>query len=271
MTPEPRTRVEDALRRTDRPAVVAYLTGGFPDAEGFETALARVAATADVVEIGVPFSDPMADGVTLQHAAAQALRAGATLPRILEAVARLGSDTPILLMSYLNPLLAHGLDRLVADAIEAGVAGFIVPDLPLEEADRLQGRCDAAGLALVPLVTPLTPPPRLERLVAGARGFVYAVTRTGITGGAVRTDDLVDYLARVRACSPVPVCAGFGIRGPEQVRPIADAVDGVIVGTALVEAVAAGEDPGSLLASLHVPRSLLADPVQSPRRAATSR
>jgi tryptophan synthase alpha chain len=158
---------------------------------------------------------------------------------------------PLLLMSYLNPLLAYGLERLPADARAAGVAGFIVPDLPFEESGELRDALDAEGLALVQMVTPVTPASRLAVLCEAARGFVYAVTMTGTTGKSVTVpDDVLAYMDRVRAVSPVPVCAGFGIRSAEQVRRMTGHVDGVVVGSALVEVLERGDNPATFLREL---------------------
>ena len=242
-----------AARGERRPALVAFLTGGFPDRGRFRANLSAVAGAADVVEIGVPFTDPMADGVTIQRASHAALAAGFTLEWLLEelTVHRPAARTPLLLMSYLNPLLAYGLERLPEAAASAGVSGFIIPDLPHEESAEVRTGLDRAGLALVQMVTPVTPPARLAMLCAGARGFVYAVTMTGTTGRNVAVpDEVLDYLDRVRAASPVPVCAGFGIRGRAQVERLAGRVDGVIVGSALVEVIERGEDPASFLRAL---------------------
>jgi tryptophan synthase alpha chain len=154
-------------------------------------------------------------------------------------------------MSYLNPLLAFGVERLAARAAECGVSGFIVPDLPLEESAELSDVLERAGLALVQLVSPLTPDARLRAVCAASRGFVYAVTTTGTTGREhALPRDLPAYLARVRAAATLPVCAGFGIRRAEQVRDLAPHADGVIVGSALVEAIERGEDPEGFLRSL---------------------
>jgi tryptophan synthase alpha chain len=157
-------------------------------------------------------------------------------------------------MSYLNPLLAFGLDRLGAAALEAGVCGFIVPDLPFEESQALRDALAPHGLGLVQLVTPATPADRLETLCAESRGFVYAVTITGITGGgAGLPDEVTDYLEGVREVSPLPVCAGFGIRSRDDVARLSGAADGVIVGSALVEVLERGDDPGAFLAALRAP------------------
>ena len=204
----------------------------------------------------MPFTDPMADGMTIQRASHVALAAGFTLTGLLDDLAALPSRTeaPLLLMSYLNPLLAYGIDRLPRAAVAAGVSGFIVPDLPHEESDELRAELDGAGLALVQMVTPVTPPARLRTLCAGARGFVYAVTMTGTTGRSVAVpEEVLGYLDRVRAVAPVPVCAGFGIRASEQVKRLAPHVDGVIVGSALVEVLERGEDPVSFLRALRGP------------------
>ncbi|MBS0614283.1 MAG: tryptophan synthase subunit alpha [Proteobacteria bacterium] len=242
-----------AARKAGRPALVGFLTAGFPARERFREDMASVAQCCDVVEIGVPFSDPMADGTTIQRASAAALAGGVTLPWILDELRALSPrpQAPLLLMSYLNPLLAFGLDRLPTAAREAGVAGFIVPDLPFEEAADVKSALDEAGLALVQMVTPVTPPERLARLCAGASGFIYAVTMTGTTGKSVEVPaDALDYMQRVKRVAPVPVCAGFGIRSREQVQRLGEHVDGVIVGSALVELLEKGEDPRGFLRGL---------------------
>ncbi len=245
------------------PALVAFLTAGFPDRKSFRAHLASAAAAADVIEIGVPFSDPMADGATIQRASRVALEQGVTLAWILGELAALDPrpHAPILLMSYLNPLLSCGLERLPQAAHAAGVAGFIVPDLPWEECGELRSALGGAGIALVQMVTPVTPPARLAMLARGSRGFVYAVTTTGTTGGAVEVPDAtIAYLDCVRAAAGLPVCAGFGIRSAEQVSRLAGHVDGVIVGSALVEAIERGDDVARYLASLRPPSSSRAGP-----------
>ncbi|HUY84007.1 MAG TPA: tryptophan synthase subunit alpha [Steroidobacteraceae bacterium] len=256
MSEAPRARIATAIaaaKRRGRTALVGFLTAGFPRRERFREDLAAVAAAADVVEVGVPFTDPMADGTTIQRASFAALANGVTLPWILEQIrgASAADGAPVLLMSYLNPLLAYGLERLPRAAAAAGVAGFIVPDLPFEESAELGSALDREGLALVQMVTPVTPPERLARLCTAAQGFVYAVTMTGTTGTAVEIPaEVLAYMDRVRRVAPVPVCAGFGIRSRAQVERFAGHVDGVVVGSALVEALERGEDPRAFLASL---------------------
>ena len=234
------------------PALVGFLTAGYPSREKFREHLRAVAAGADVVEIGVPFTDPMADGVTVQRSSQAALAQGVSLRWILaelEAMPRL--ETPLLLMSYLNPLLAFGIKRLAAAAAKAGVSGFIVPDLPLDESDELRSALDAHQLALVQMVTPVTKPERMRQLCAGSQGFVYAVTMTGTTGKNVAVPtEVVHYLDRVRELASVPVCAGFGIRSREQVELLRGHVDGVVIGSALVEVLERGEDATEWLRKL---------------------
>jgi len=251
----PRDRISAAIRSASKggdPALVAFLTAGFPTMAAFREVLRSVAAGADVVEIGVPFTDPMADGVTIQRSSQVALAQGVTLKWILDELAAMPKlDTPLLLMSYLNPLLAYGLERLPEAAAAAGVSGFIIPDLPHEESAELRLPLERAGLALVQMVTPVTPPARLAMLCADARGFVYAVTMTGTTGRNVAVpDDVLGYLDRVRAASSIPVCAGFGIRVRAQVERLAGHVDGVIVGSALVEVVERAGNPVAFLREL---------------------
>jgi tryptophan synthase alpha chain len=237
-------------RNPNRPALMPYLTAGFPSREGFASLVQRVGRVADAIEIGVPFSDPMADGVTIQESSRQALENGVTLPWILETMAAAQPAAPFVLMSYLNPLLAYGFERLVKDAASAGASGFIVPDLPWEEGGHFRELAHSQGLGVIQLVTPVTPDERLAMLCKGSGGFVYAVTVTGITGTAALPDQLVGYLDRVRAVSPVPVCAGFGIRSPEQVAWLGGHADGVVVGSAVIDVLAKGEDPIPFLKTL---------------------
>jgi tryptophan synthase alpha chain len=261
MNVAPRDTISTAIRTAvaqGRPALVGFLTAGFPTRQQFRANLAAVAGACDVVEIGVPFSDPMADGTTIQRASFIALAGGVTLPWILEELKSLRErhSAPILLMSYLNPLLSAGLHSLPRTAAAAGVSGFVVPDLPFEESEDLRRALDGEGLALVQMVTPVTPAARLEMLCRGAQGFVYAVTMTGTTGAASNgrsdsvPDEVLEYMDRVRRHSSVPVCAGFGIRSRAQVARFAAHVDGVVVGSALVETLERGEDPAAFLRSL---------------------
>jgi tryptophan synthase alpha chain len=251
----PRERLSTAIRvaaARGEPALVAFLTAGYPSAARFREHLTAVASAADVVEIGVPFTDPMADGVTIQRSSQEALRQGVSLRWIL---AELGAmqrpAAPLVLMSYLNPLLNYGYAQLAADAARAGVCGFIVPDLPFDEGDELRAALASAGVAMVQMVTPVTTPERMARVCAASEGFVYAVTMTGTTGrSAAVPDSALHYLAAARRAANVPLCAGFGIRSREQVLRLAGTVDGVIVGSALVEVLERGDDPAAFLRSL---------------------
>jgi tryptophan synthase alpha chain len=251
----PRDRISATLRSAasaGEPALVGYLTAGFPSRPLFREHLRVLALGCDVVEVGVPFTDPMADGVTIQRSSRAALAQGVSLPWILEEIAGLRElAAPLLLMSYLNPLLAFGLGRLAESAAAAGVSGFVVPDLPLDESSELRSALDERQLALVQMVTPVTGPQRLAQLCAGSQGFVYAVTMTGTTGRNVAVPSAVlEYLDRVRAAATLPVCAGFGIRNREQVERLRGHVDGVVVGSALVEVLERGEDPAAFLRTL---------------------
>lgn len=234
------------------PALVAFLTAGYPSRERFTQDLAAIAQGADVVEIGVPFTDPMADGVTIQRSSHAALSQGVSLRWILEELAAMPQvQAPLLLMSYLNPLLSFGLHELAQASVRARVAGFIVPDLPFDESGELAAVLDAHGLALVQMVTPVTEPERLAAICARSQGFVYAVTMTGTTGKNVAVPtEVAAYLDAVREVAKVPVCAGFGIRGREQIERLSGHVDGVVIGSALVELLERGEDPAAWLQQL---------------------
>jgi tryptophan synthase alpha chain len=249
-------RITAAIRAANdagRPALIPFATAGYPEPADFIATLESVAAEGDVVELGIPFSDPMADGMTIQRSSFEALQKGVSLRWIFDQLdaAQGKIEAPLVMMSYLNPLLAFGYDELAERALGAGVCGFIVPDLPFEESDDLRAALEARGLGLVQLVTPATPDERLATLCEASRGFVYAVTITGITGGDVGLpDDLADYLDKVAGISALPVCAGFGIRAADDVANVGRHAAGAIVGSALVEVLERGEDPQSFLASL---------------------
>jgi tryptophan synthase alpha chain len=244
--------IRDAKSRGS-PAIVAYLTAGFPKKADFLAQLNAIGAAADVIEIGVPFTDPMADGTTIQRSSRVALEQGVSLRWILEQLseARQKPAAPLLLMSYLNPLLAFGIDKLPDAAARAGISGIIVPDLPYEECAELRSALSQRDIALVQFVTPVTPDARVKMLCEASEGFVYAVTMTGTTGKNVAVPrEVLDYFERVRSISPVPVCAGFGIRSREQIERLSPHVDGVIIGSALVEMLERNEDPAVWLKTL---------------------
>lgn len=251
----PANKMAEVIRRAGakgEPALVAFMTAGFPSASKFREHLTAVASAADVVEIGVPFTDPMADGMTIQRSSQAALKQGVSLQWILKELSAMQRPAaPLVLMSYLNPLLQYGYEKLAEDALNSGVCGFIVPDLPFDEGTEFRAALATKGLSLVQMVTPVTTPERLAQICGVSDGFVYAVTMTGTTGKSVTVpDSVLSYLDRVTAASPVPVCAGFGIRSREQVEKLKGHVAGVVVGSALVEVLERGEDPAAWLVQL---------------------
>ena len=228
-----------ARRRAERkPAFVAFLTAGDPSLDAtIDAAVALDRAGADVLELGVPFSDPLADGPVIQRASERALARGVTLPRVLETVPRIRerSELPLLLFSYYNPLLQHRLERVACDAKAAGADGVLVTDLPPEEADEWVAAARAVDLDTVFLASPTSPPERLRRVAEASRGFVYAISRTGVTGERQSlSEDARPLVERLRALTRVPVALGFGLSTPDQVREAAAVADGVVVGSALV-------------------------------------
>ena len=243
-----------AFSRSDRrAALMPYLMGGFPTLDGSRAiGEAYAEGGADLVELGVPFSDPLADGPVIHAAGTQALEAGATVHGVLEVGRALSESVPVVLMCYANLVLARGTERFAADLAERGISGLIVPDLPLEEAGDVLAACDAAGVALVALVAPTTPEERLAAIGASARGFVYTVSVTGTTGERRGlSDDLPGILARTKAHTDVPVALGFGIGTPEAAAAAADAgADGVIVGSRLVRAAAEAAEPAGAVREL---------------------
>jgi tryptophan synthase alpha chain len=232
-----------ALRQQGRAGLVTFVTAGDPDLGTSMDILRRLpAAGADIIELGVPFSDPMADGPAIQAASQRALRAGQTVRRTLGMVAafrQADGETPIVLMGYYNPIYAYGVQAFTADARQAGVDGLIVVDLPPEEADELYVPAAAVGLDLIFLTAPTTDDERLPRVLARAGGFIYHVSITGVTG--TRSADIGEVgaaLARIRRQTGLPVAVGFGIRTPEQAAAVAEVADAAVVGSALVAQVA---------------------------------
>ncbi len=255
-TGEDRIDAAFALRR-GRAALMPYLMGGFPDmATSRAIGEAYAANGADLVELGVPYSDPLADGPVIHEAGTAALKAGATIGGVFEVAEALSRRVPVMLMAYVNLVLARGPDAFAAAAREAGVSGLIVPDLPFEEAPEIEAACAEHAIALIALVAPTTTDERLAMIGAKARGFIYTVSVTGTTGErAGGEDDFGPILDRVKAHTAVPVALGFGIATPDQAAAAARAgADGVIVGTRLVRAAAEAEDPaaatGELVAAL---------------------
>src|SRR5210317_1485344 len=242
-----------AANKAGHPALVPFITAGYPEPTDFISTLKAIAEVGDVVELGIPFSDPMADGMTIQRSSFEALQKGVSLKWIFDQLdsARDEINAPLVMMSYLNPLLAFGYEALADRALAAGVCGFIVPDLPFEESAEIRGALEAKGLGLIQLVTPATPDERLRTLCDASRGFVYAVTIKGITGGDTELPaDLTDYLDKVSGMSDIPVCAGFGIREAKDVAAVGQHANGAIVGSALVEILERGGDPREYLGSL---------------------
>ena len=267
-------RIENAFK--NKPIFMPYFPLGYPDLDTSIDVIEALAKNgADLIEVGLSFSDPLADGPVIQHATQVALEQGITVKKSLQAVAELrkrGVDIPLVLMGYYNPMLAYGLEKFVRDAAEAGADGFIVPDLPMEEAEEFLSALSGAtsvtrsaveaqmddsnrpstslrsaqdgGLPLIQMLAPTTPPERMEMIARNAKGFIYLVSVTGITGERKTiAEGLSDLVANVRKHTDIPVCVGFGIGTPEQAREVGKMADGVIVGTACVKTIGGSEKP----------------------------
>ena len=267
-------RIENAFK--NKPIFMPYFPLGYPDLDTSIDVIEALAKNgADLIEVGLSFSDPLADGPVIQKATQVALEQGITVKKSLQAVAELrkrGVDIPLVLMGYYNPVLAYGLEKFVRDAVEVGADGFIVPDLPMEEAEEfdlaLSGATSATrstveaqmddsnrpstslrsaqdgGLPLIQMLAPTTPPERMERIARDAKGFIYLVSVTGITGERKTiAEGLSDLIANVRKHTDIPVCVGFGIGTPEQAKEVGKMADGVIVGTACVKTIGGSEKP----------------------------
>ena len=252
------------LRARGERALLPYFTAGDPSlADTRRLVVEAVRRGADVIELGVPFSDPLADGPVIQRAGTRALAAGASVPRVLETVAALRADVdvPLVLLTYYNPVLAFGLKAFARTAVDAGVDGAIVVDMPPEESEPLASEAAAAGLDLVYMVAPTSTPPRVRLIAKKSRGFIYVVSLTGVTGERQELPaDLATQIAAIRRVTTMPVCIGFGISTPAQVAAVGRVADGAAVGSAIVRLVEARagsaslvDDVGKVIAELKAP------------------
>jgi len=233
-------------------ALIPYITGGFPTLPESVRLIECLADNgADLIEVGIPFSDPIADGPSIQYSSEIALGGGASLAGVLDGLGSLDLRCPVVLMSYLNPFLAYGMARLLGDCRRIGTTGLIIPDLPAEEADDWFGACRASGIDLIHLVAPTSTDARIERIVERSSGFVYCVSLAGTTG--VRAElsvGLDELLPRTRRFTPLPIVVGFGISTPEHVRALYGRADGVVVGSRIIEAIREQDDLPRLIREL---------------------
>lgn len=241
-----------ACRARGEIALIPYLTGGYPTLGEFAGHLETVAAAgADVIEIGIPFCDPIADGPTIQHASQVALEGGARLGAIFETLGAVKIRQPLVFMSYLNPLLALGLPRLLDEMRQIGASGLIVADLPVEESDEMLDAAEKAAIDLIFLAAPTSPDERLAAIAARAAGFVYAVSRTGTTGVRNEIESELDpLLERLRAKTPLPIAVGFGLSTPVHIRGLRGRADGAVVGSRLIDAIRKAEDLAQVVGEL---------------------
>jgi tryptophan synthase alpha chain len=258
-----------------RPLIIPFVTGGYPDRQATPAIVAAMAeAGADLVEIGIPFSDPLADGPTIQRSSEIALEGGMSVPGVLEIVETVrqsadGADLPVVLMGYINPLLAYGLERFLDDARAVGVDGLIVPDVPPEEGADYRAACVERGLSATFLVAPNAPDERIRLVDQFSTHFSYCVTVTGVTGARTEVQDrTVGFLGRVRTLALKPFVVGFGIKEPAHVLELGPHADGVVVGSALIDVLSSDGDPGESAARLIAPLRAAADEVAARRTAA---
>jgi tryptophan synthase alpha chain len=244
-------RIAAAFAGAERPLFIPYVMGGYPDPATSAEHAAALARHADVLELGVPFSDPLADGPTIQAAGGRALRAGTRPETVIDIAASLRGGPPVVLMTYVNAILAAGPRAFCERAARAGVAGVIVPDLPVDEAEVVRAPAARAGLAVIPLAAPTTTDARLAAIGRVAEGFLYCVSVTGVTGGEVRVgDELREFLDRARAVVPVPLAVGFGVRTPAQAAAIGGFADAVVMASALIRLVEEAEGPADVLRAI---------------------
>lgn len=253
------------LRATNRKAFVAYITAGDPDlARSFEIALTLANAGTDILEIGVPFSDPVADGPTIQAAAGRALANGATLPKLLTHLQefRKKCEIPVVLFTYLNPVYVYGYEKFHRDAAAAGADGVLILDLPPDEAARNQELTEQHGLLAIRLISPTTPEKRMQEIATSTQGFLYYVSREGVTGEQQElSDSIQEQVESIRRHTSLPICVGFGISTPKQAADVAKNADGAVVGSAIVRRIAEAQSDPLLLEKIHAFVHPIADAV----------
>ncbi len=262
------SRIADVFARPGHKALIPYLTVGYPDIDT-TLEIARLVASSggDLLELGIPFSDPLADGTTIQRASYESLRQGTTPELCLEVAGRLRDDIdiPLVFMTYYNPVHKYGLEAFCGDCAQAGIDGLIVPDLPPEEGGELEGACASHGLDLVYLLAPTSTDERIDLVTARARGFIYLVSLTGVTGArATLPADLEVFVRRVRARAAQPLCVGFGISTPQEARRVAEVADGVIVGSRIVQLLAEPDPQTQVQRFLASLRKALSDQTEEP-------
>ena len=228
-----------AVFKPGHKALIAYITLGYPTLEtSYQAAITLAGNGCDIIELGIPFSDPLADGTTIQTASYAALQNGVTPPVCLDVARQLSSrmDTPLIFMTYINPVMCSGVERFIYESGDAGVAGMIVPDLPPEEGSKLQAAAHGQGLDIIYLLAPNSPDERISLVSRQSSGFIYLVSLTGVTGTSeTLSDSLDEFICRVRALTSLPLCVGFGISSAEQARRAAQKADGVIIGSKLIQ------------------------------------
>ncbi|WP_210365144.1 tryptophan synthase subunit alpha [Bacillus sp. REN3] len=241
-------RIAEALSKAGKKAFVPYIMAGDGGLEEFVRRLKFLQENgSDAIEIGIPFSDPVADGPTIQRAGERALNQGITLKKVLETLAGYRNEIyiPLILMTYLNPLVAYGLEKIAKDAKQAGVAGLIIPDLPIEEEEMILPLLEKEEISLIRLVTLTTPSGRIRKIAEKAKGFIYAITVTGITGTRKEfNEELYDFLSEVKTASSIPVLAGFGVSTKEQIEEVCQHCDGVVIGSRIIDLFEKGDYEG---------------------------
>ena len=239
----------DELRQRNEAALILYYPAGYPTLpSSFDTIQTMAKNGADIIEIGIPFSDPIADGTTIQSASQTALRNGVTLEKTITHLKAISVDCPLVVMSYLNPLLAYGMERLLNDFLETGVTGLIIPDLPVEEANEVKSLCQKYHIDLIFLVTPASSKKRIRMVAEISEGFIYSVSLTGTTGARDSlSTNVVQFLDTVKSMTKKPVAVGFGISTPQHIELLRDHIDGVIIGSRMIKAVMQNEDIENLV------------------------
>lgn len=257
-------RIDSIFNKPERKALIAYVTIGYPDIEATLKVVPVLAESGcDIIELGIPFSDPLADGTTIQKASYHALQNGIT-PRIcLEIAWKLSRmvDTPLVFMGYYNPVLWHGIETFCKDCVGAGVDGLVIPDLPPEEGSELEAATKRQGLDLIYLLAPTSTPERIRLVAERSRGFIYLVSVTGVTGARESLpEDLEAFIARVRTMAKQPLCVGFGISTPEQAKQVAHLADGVIVGSRIIQLMESDKSKDSIASFIRGLRRAIDEP-----------